>query len=129
MCLIVYYSHQVKFTVWLTRYELFVGQPPFYTNSVYALIRHIVKVTTYHAYLVIYSIIFICDLLLFSKLIYILSLMQQDPVKYPDNMSAHFKSFLKGLLNKVIDVIFPQITSNEFIHSSYFLMLCDCMME
>ncbi|EEE53136.1 hypothetical protein OsJ_35944 [Oryza sativa Japonica Group] len=47
-------------------YELFVGQPPFYTNSVYALIRHIVK----------------------------------DPVKYPENMSAHFKSFLKGLLNK-----------------------------
>ena len=49
--------------------------------------------------------------------------MQQDPVKYPDNMSAHFKSFLKGLLNKVIDVIFPQITPNEFIHSSYILML------
>lgn len=48
-------------------YELFVGQPPFYTNSVYALIRHIVK----------------------------------DPVKYPDNMSSDFKSFLKGLLNKV----------------------------
>ncbi|XP_004307883.1 PREDICTED: serine/threonine-protein kinase TIO-like [Fragaria vesca subsp. vesca] len=24
-------------------YELFVGQPPFYTNSVYALVRHIVK--------------------------------------------------------------------------------------
>uniref|UniRef100_A0A0D9XYY0 non-specific serine/threonine protein kinase n=1 Tax=Leersia perrieri TaxID=77586 RepID=A0A0D9XYY0_9ORYZ len=47
-------------------YELFVGQPPFYTNSVYALIRHIVK----------------------------------DPVKYPENMTSHFKSFLKGLLNK-----------------------------
>ncbi|CAL1386132.1 unnamed protein product [Linum trigynum] len=47
-------------------YELFVGQPPFYTNSVYALIRHIVK----------------------------------DPVKYPDNLSSNFKSFLKGLLNK-----------------------------
>ncbi|PSS18186.1 Serine/threonine-protein kinase [Actinidia chinensis var. chinensis] len=47
-------------------YELFVGQPPFYTNSVYALIRHIIK----------------------------------DPVKYPDNMSTSFKSFLKGLLNK-----------------------------
>ncbi|XWS66244.1 hypothetical protein CRYUN_Cryun05aG0183100 [Craigia yunnanensis] len=47
--------------------ELFIGQPPFYTNSVYALIRHIVK----------------------------------DPVKYPDEMSASFKSFLKGLLNKV----------------------------
>ncbi|XP_048615134.1 serine/threonine-protein kinase TIO-like [Brassica napus] len=48
-------------------YELYVGQPSFYTNSVYALIRHIVK----------------------------------DPVKYPDEMSPYFKSFLKGLLNKV----------------------------
>ncbi|KAF3779946.1 Serine/threonine-protein kinase [Nymphaea thermarum] len=47
-------------------YELYVGQPPFYTNSVYALIRHIVK----------------------------------DPVKYPEDMSPNFKSFLKGLLNK-----------------------------
>jgi fused-like protein len=28
-------------------YELYVGQPPFYTNSVYALIRHIVKVYQY----------------------------------------------------------------------------------
>ena len=38
--------HQANFTFfWLARYELFVGQPPFYTNSVYALIRHIVKVT------------------------------------------------------------------------------------
>lgn len=27
--------------------------------------------------------------------------MFQDPVKYPDNMSPNFKSFLKGLLNKV----------------------------
>lgn len=25
----------------------------------------------------------------------------QDPVKYPDNMSSNFKSFLQGLLNKV----------------------------
>ncbi|XAR52095.1 Non-specific serine/threonine protein kinase [Bertholletia excelsa] len=50
----------------MIRYELFVGQPPFYTNSVYALIRHIIK----------------------------------DPVKYPDNMSLNFKSFLRGLLNK-----------------------------
>jgi serine/threonine protein kinase len=24
-------------------YELFVGQPPFYTNSIYSLIHHIVK--------------------------------------------------------------------------------------
>jgi hypothetical protein len=25
-------------------YELYVGQPPFYTNSIYSLIHHIVKV-------------------------------------------------------------------------------------
>ena len=28
--------------------------------------------------------------------------MHQDPVKYPDNMSSTFQSFLKGLLNKVL---------------------------
>ncbi|GLT75347.1 hypothetical protein SLA2020_470780 [Shorea laevis] len=70
-------------------YELFVGQPPFYTNSVYALIRHIVK----------------------------------DPVKYPDDMSPSFKSFLKGLLNKdpqnrltwpaLLEHPFVKETSNE----------------
>ncbi|KAK3042781.1 hypothetical protein RJ639_001054 [Escallonia herrerae] len=54
-------------------YELFVGQPPFYTNSVYALVRHIIK----------------------------------DPVKYPDNMSTNFKSFLRGLLNKHLQQV-PQ---------------------
>lgn len=43
-------------------YELFVGQPPFYTNSIYSLIHHIVK----------------------------------DPVKYPDNMSPQFRSFLQA---------------------------------
>ena len=42
-------------------YELFVGQPPFYTQSIYSLIHHIVK----------------------------------DPVKYPDNISPNFRSFLK----------------------------------
>ena len=42
-------------------YELFVGQPPFYTQSIYSLIHHIVK----------------------------------DPVKYPDNISPDFQSFLK----------------------------------
>ena len=42
-------------------YELHVGQPPFYTNSIYSLIHHIVK----------------------------------DPVKFPTNISAEFKSFLK----------------------------------
>ncbi|RLN34052.1 serine/threonine-protein kinase TIO-like isoform X2 [Panicum miliaceum] len=64
-------------------YELFVGQPPFYTNSVYALIRHIVK----------------------------------DPVKYPDNMSAHFKSFLKGLLNKMPQsrLTWPALLEHPFV--------------
>ena len=47
-------------------YELFVGTPPFYTNSIYSLINLIVR----------------------------------NPVKYPDNMSLDFKSFLQGLLNK-----------------------------
>lgn len=47
-------------------YELYVGQPPFYTNSIYSLINHIVK----------------------------------DPVKYPNDISREFKSFLQGLLQK-----------------------------
>jgi serine/threonine protein kinase len=47
-------------------YELFVGTPPFYTNSLYSLINLIIN----------------------------------DPVKYPSNMSAEFRSFLQGLLQK-----------------------------
>lgn len=64
-------------------YELFVGQPPFYTNSVYALIRHIIK----------------------------------DPVKYPDNMSSSFRSFLKGLLNKVPQnrLSWPALLEHPFV--------------
>ncbi|CAI9787157.1 unnamed protein product [Fraxinus pennsylvanica] len=64
-------------------YELFVGQPPFYTNSVYALIRHIIK----------------------------------DPVKYPDNMSSNFKSFLRGLLNKVPQnrLTWPALLEHPFV--------------
>ncbi|KAF8116698.1 hypothetical protein N665_0015s0071 [Sinapis alba] len=67
-------------------YELYVGQPPFYTNSVYALIRHIVK----------------------------------DPVKYPDEMSPYFKSFLKGLLNKVPQsrLTWPALLEHPFIKDS-----------
>ncbi|XP_050212738.1 serine/threonine-protein kinase TIO [Mercurialis annua] len=68
-------------------YELFVGQPPFYTNSVYALIRHIVK----------------------------------DPVKYPDDMSPNFKSFLKGLLNKVPQnrLTWPALLEHPFIKETF----------
>ncbi|CAA0833278.1 Serine/threonine-protein kinase TIO, partial [Striga hermonthica] len=65
-------------------YELFVGQPPFYTNSVYALIRHIIK----------------------------------DPVKYPNNMSSNFKSFLHGLLNKVVPqnrLTWPALLEHPFV--------------
>lgn len=64
-------------------YELFVGQPPFYTNSVYALIRHIIK----------------------------------DPVKYPDNMSPNFKSFLRGLLNKEPQnrLTWPSLLQHPFV--------------
>ncbi|KAK4758063.1 hypothetical protein SAY87_019364 [Trapa incisa] len=67
-------------------YELFVGQPPFYTNSVYALIRHIVK----------------------------------DPVQYPENMSANFKSFLKGLLNKTPQnrLSWPALLEHPFVREN-----------
>uniref|UniRef100_A0A8C6Y3S6 Serine/threonine-protein kinase 36 n=1 Tax=Naja naja TaxID=35670 RepID=A0A8C6Y3S6_NAJNA len=47
-------------------YELYVGTPPFYTNSIFQLVSLIIK----------------------------------DPVKWPKNMSPHFKSFLQGLLTK-----------------------------
>ncbi|XP_013918542.1 PREDICTED: serine/threonine-protein kinase 36 isoform X1 [Thamnophis sirtalis] len=47
-------------------YELYVGTPPFYTNSIFQLVSLIIK----------------------------------DPVKWPKNMSSHFKSFLQGLLMK-----------------------------
>eukprot|EP00931_Biecheleriopsis_adriatica_P076669 TRINITY_DN50357_c0_g1_i1.p1 TRINITY_DN50357_c0_g1~~TRINITY_DN50357_c0_g1_i1.p1 ORF type:complete len:1373 (+),score=271.71 TRINITY_DN50357_c0_g1_i1:149-4267(+) len=47
-------------------YELFVGQPPFYTNSLISLIHLIVE----------------------------------NPVTYPEKMSADFRSFLQGLLVK-----------------------------
>lgn len=56
--------------------------------------------------------------------------MIQDPVKYPDSMTPSFKSFLKGLLNKVVHCwTFPfhfylvrfYFNHNDFIHFSFLI--------
>lgn len=67
-------------------YELFVGTPPFYTNSLYSLINLIIN----------------------------------DPVKYPDSMSVHFKSFLQGLLQKSPNkrLSWPGLLSHPFVAGS-----------
>lgn len=64
-------------------YELFVGQPPFYTTSIYSLINLIVK----------------------------------EPVKYTENMSPDFKSFLQGLLNKAPAerLAWPNLLNHPFV--------------
>lgn len=55
-------------------------------------------------------------------MVYIMS--WQDPVKYPENMSAHFKSFLKGLLNKVQMILFFSLTAAiEFVDPSFSLLI------
>lgn len=64
-------------------YELFVGQPPFYTHSLISLIHLIVE----------------------------------NPVTYPDNMSADFKSFLQGLLQKNPKqrLVWPHLLHHPFL--------------
>lgn len=65
---------------------MFVGTPPFYTNSIYTLIHLIVK----------------------------------DPVKFPDNMSPEFKSFLQGLLNKTPSerLSWPELLTHPFVRET-----------
>ena len=49
----------------------------------------------------------------------------QDPVKYPDSISPNFKSFLKGLLNKVVLhclLVLTKIMSNAVDN------LCECLL-
>jgi len=67
-------------------YELFVGTPPFYTNSIYTLIHLIVK----------------------------------DPVKFPENMTPEFKSFLQGLLNKTPSerLSWPELLQHPFVRET-----------
>ena len=61
------YNHTVDlWSLGVIIYELFVGKPPFYTSSIYTLIKLIVN----------------------------------EPVKFPEQISGDFLSFLKGLLNK-----------------------------
>ena len=81
------YNHTVDlWSLGVIIYELFVGTPPFYTNSIYTLIHLIVK----------------------------------DPVKYPDNMSSEFKSFLQGLLNKAPNerLTWPELLHHPFVAES-----------
>jgi fused-like protein len=44
-------------------------------------------------------------------------LIVKEPVKYPDNMSVEFKSFLKGLLNKTPSdrLDWPDLLNHPFI--------------
>eukprot|EP00955_Chlamydomonas_euryale_P089074 364434-Chlamydomonas_euryale.AAC.4 len=79
-------AHVDLWSLGVILFELYVGTPPFYTNSIYSLIHHIVK----------------------------------DPVKFPTNISAEFKSFLKGLLNKkpADRLGWPELLEHPFVRET-----------
>ena len=78
------YDHRADlWSLGIILFELFVGQPPFYTNNIYSLI----------------------------------SLIVQQDVAYPADMSPSFKSFLSGLLTKRPEhrLAWPQLLYHPFI--------------
>lgn len=148
-------------------YELFVGQPPFYTNSIYTLIHHIVRVSRTSSEPNTFSLLLLkscassvleaSDLRNMCKLFSstqqrsydsekltlqpcagpfslrspfaafsfcvapdFVVFLRQDPVKYPDNMSSAFKSFLKGLLNKTPNqrLTWPHLLEHPFVRET-----------
>ncbi|KAK1425064.1 hypothetical protein QVD17_20408 [Tagetes erecta] len=78
------YNHTADlWSLGIILYELFVGQPPFYTNIQYQLLQNIIN----------------------------------DPVKYPQIMSANFRNFLRGLLNKDPQsrLTWPELLDHPFV--------------
>ncbi len=88
------YNHSVDlWSFGIILYELFVGEPPFYSNKLNSLIQLIIKNT----------------------------------VKYPENMSPEFKSFLQGLLQKEPSkrIGWPDLLEHPFLQKTN----VDMMME
>lgn len=50
----------------------------------------------------------------------LINLIVKDPVKFPDNISPEFKSFLKGLLNKEPSkrMSWPEVAEHPFARAS-----------